>query len=109
MFFVFFSSEKISEPAADLAVAVAIASSVRDQPVRADAVLIGDTPDPVATVVAVQVAAGERDIGIADAQDGLSPVREGDNGVLKCGIHWSVEHDRALAIKLSIKCAICHR
>jgi DNA repair protein RadA/Sms len=33
---------KISEPAADLAVAVAIASSVRDQPVRADAVLIGE-------------------------------------------------------------------
>jgi DNA repair protein RadA/Sms len=33
---------KISEPAADLAVAVAIASSVRDHPVRADAVLIGE-------------------------------------------------------------------
>jgi DNA repair protein RadA/Sms len=33
---------KISEPAADLAVAAAIASSVRDQPVRADAVLIGE-------------------------------------------------------------------
>jgi DNA repair protein RadA/Sms len=33
---------KISEPAADLAVAFAIASSVRDQPVRADAVLIGE-------------------------------------------------------------------
>jgi DNA repair protein RadA/Sms len=33
---------KISEPAADLAVAVAIASSVKDQPVRADAVLIGE-------------------------------------------------------------------
>jgi len=33
---------KISEPAADLAVAVAIASSVRDIPVRADAVLIGE-------------------------------------------------------------------
>lgn len=33
---------KISEPAADLAVAVAIASSVRDRPVRADVVLIGE-------------------------------------------------------------------
>ena len=33
---------KISEPAADLAVAVAIASSIRDRPVRADAVLIGE-------------------------------------------------------------------
>ena len=33
---------KISEPAADLAVAAAIASSVKDQPVRADAVLIGE-------------------------------------------------------------------
>jgi DNA repair protein RadA/Sms len=33
---------KISEPAADLAVATAIASSVRDQPVRADAVLVGE-------------------------------------------------------------------
>jgi DNA repair protein RadA/Sms len=33
---------KISEPAVDLAVAFAIASSVRDQPVRADAVLIGE-------------------------------------------------------------------
>jgi DNA repair protein RadA/Sms len=33
---------KINEPAADLAVAVAIASSVRDQPVRADTVLIGE-------------------------------------------------------------------
>jgi len=33
---------KVSEPAADLAVATAIASSVRDQPVRADAVLIGE-------------------------------------------------------------------
>jgi len=33
---------KVSEPAADLAVAVAIASSVKDQPVRADAVLIGE-------------------------------------------------------------------
>ncbi len=33
---------KISEPAADLAVAVAIASSVQDRPVRADAVLIGE-------------------------------------------------------------------
>jgi DNA repair protein RadA/Sms len=33
---------KISEPAADLAVAVAIASSVKDRPVRADAVLIGE-------------------------------------------------------------------
>ncbi len=33
---------KINEPAADLAVAVAIASSVRDIPVRADTVLIGE-------------------------------------------------------------------
>jgi DNA repair protein RadA/Sms len=33
---------KISEPAADLAVAVAITSSVKDQPVRADAVVIGE-------------------------------------------------------------------
>ncbi len=33
---------KISEPAADLAVAAAIASSVKDQPVRADAVWIGE-------------------------------------------------------------------
>jgi DNA repair protein RadA/Sms len=33
---------RISEPAADLAVAAAIASSVKDQPVRADAVLIGE-------------------------------------------------------------------
>jgi DNA repair protein RadA/Sms len=34
---------RISEPAADLAMAVAIASSMRDLPVRADAVLIGET------------------------------------------------------------------
>ncbi|RME06020.1 MAG: DNA repair protein RadA [Anaerolineae bacterium] len=33
---------KIGEPAADLAIAAAIASSVRDVPVRADAVLIGE-------------------------------------------------------------------
>ncbi|MBE9525079.1 MAG: DNA repair protein RadA, partial [Chloroflexi bacterium] len=33
---------KISEPAADLAIATAIASSVRDIPVRADTVLIGE-------------------------------------------------------------------
>jgi len=33
---------RISEPAADLAVAAAIASSVKDQPVRADSVLIGE-------------------------------------------------------------------
>ena len=33
---------KISEPAADLAVAAAIASSMKDTPVRADAVLIGE-------------------------------------------------------------------
>ena len=33
---------RISEPAADLAVAAAIASSIKDQPVRADAVLIGE-------------------------------------------------------------------
>jgi DNA repair protein RadA/Sms len=33
---------KIDEPAADLAVAAALASSVRDQPVRADAALIGE-------------------------------------------------------------------
>ena len=33
---------KINEPAADLAVAAAIASSVRDQPVRADTVLISE-------------------------------------------------------------------
>jgi DNA repair protein RadA/Sms len=33
---------RVSEPAADLAVAVAIASSIRDQPVRADTVLIGE-------------------------------------------------------------------
>jgi DNA repair protein RadA/Sms len=33
---------RISEPAADLAAAAAIASSVRDRPVRADAVLIGE-------------------------------------------------------------------
>jgi DNA repair protein RadA/Sms len=33
---------RISEPAADLAVAAAIASSMRDAPVRADAVLIGE-------------------------------------------------------------------
>ncbi|MEN6408143.1 MAG: magnesium chelatase domain-containing protein, partial [Anaerolineaceae bacterium] len=32
----------INEPAADLAVAAAIASSMRDQPVRADTVLIGE-------------------------------------------------------------------
>lgn len=36
------SGLKISEPAADLAVATAIASSVRDTPVRADSVLIGE-------------------------------------------------------------------
>jgi DNA repair protein RadA/Sms len=33
---------RISEPAADLAVAAAIASSVKDQPLRADVVLIGE-------------------------------------------------------------------
>jgi DNA repair protein RadA/Sms len=33
---------KIDEPAADLAIAVAIASSMRDLPIRADAVLIGE-------------------------------------------------------------------
>ncbi|MDZ7843443.1 MAG: DNA repair protein RadA [Anaerolineales bacterium] len=33
---------KISEPAADLAVAVAVASSVQDQPVRADTILVGE-------------------------------------------------------------------
>jgi DNA repair protein RadA/Sms len=33
---------KISEPAADLAVAAAIASSIQDQPLRAEAVLIGE-------------------------------------------------------------------
>ncbi len=33
---------KINEPAADLAVAAAIASSMKDRPVRADAVLIGE-------------------------------------------------------------------
>jgi len=33
---------KVTEPAADLALAAAIASSVRDTPVRADAVLIGE-------------------------------------------------------------------
>jgi DNA repair protein RadA/Sms len=33
---------KVTEPAADLAAAAALASSVRDQPVRADTVLIGE-------------------------------------------------------------------
>ncbi|MFZ3070299.1 MAG: magnesium chelatase domain-containing protein, partial [Anaerolineaceae bacterium] len=33
---------RISEPAADLAVAAAITSSLKDQPVRADTVLIGE-------------------------------------------------------------------
>ena len=33
---------RVSEPAADLAIAAAIASSVRDQPLRAEAVLIGE-------------------------------------------------------------------
>jgi DNA repair protein RadA/Sms len=33
---------RISEPAADLAIAAAIASSMRDAPVRADSVLIGE-------------------------------------------------------------------
>jgi DNA repair protein RadA/Sms len=32
----------VTEPAADLATAAALASSVRDQPVRADTVLIGE-------------------------------------------------------------------
>ncbi len=36
------SGLKVNEPAADLAVAVSIASSVKDRPVRADAVLIGE-------------------------------------------------------------------
>ncbi|RPH75382.1 DNA repair protein RadA, partial [bacterium] len=36
------SGIKVSEPAADLAIAAAIASSVRDMPVRADTVLIGE-------------------------------------------------------------------
>jgi DNA repair protein RadA/Sms len=36
------SGIKVGEPAADLAIAVAIASSVRDLPVRADTVLIGE-------------------------------------------------------------------
>jgi len=33
---------RVDEPAADLAIAAAIASSVRDQPIRADAVMIGE-------------------------------------------------------------------
>ncbi|MEA4909097.1 MAG: magnesium chelatase domain-containing protein, partial [Anaerolineaceae bacterium] len=33
---------RISEPAADLAIAAAVTSSMRDLPVRADAVLIGE-------------------------------------------------------------------
>jgi len=33
---------KIDEPAADLAIAAAVASSMRDVPVRADTVLIGE-------------------------------------------------------------------
>ena len=36
------SGLKVDEPAADLAIAAAIASSMRDRPVRADAVLIGE-------------------------------------------------------------------
>ncbi len=36
------SGLRIDEPAADLAVATAITSSYRDQPVRADTVLIGE-------------------------------------------------------------------
>ena len=36
------SGLKIDEPAADIAIAAAIASSMRDKPVRADAVLIGE-------------------------------------------------------------------
>ncbi len=36
------SGLKIDEPAADLAIATAIASSMRDAPVRADAALIGE-------------------------------------------------------------------
>jgi DNA repair protein RadA/Sms len=36
------SGLKISEPAADLAVAVAITSSVKDLPVKADTILIGE-------------------------------------------------------------------
>jgi len=36
------SGLRIDEPAADLAVATAITSSFRDQPVRADTVLIGE-------------------------------------------------------------------
>jgi DNA repair protein RadA/Sms len=36
------SGIKVTEPAADLAIAAALASSVRDLPVRADAVLIGE-------------------------------------------------------------------
>lgn len=36
------SGLKIDEPAADLAIAAAIASSMRDKPIRADAVLIGE-------------------------------------------------------------------
>ncbi len=36
------SGLRISEPAVDLAVAVALASSVKDQPVRADTVMIGE-------------------------------------------------------------------
>lgn len=36
------SGLRVSEPASDLAVAVAIASSLKDQPVRADTVLIGE-------------------------------------------------------------------
>jgi DNA repair protein RadA/Sms len=36
------SGLRISEPAADLAVAVAIASSLKDEPVRADTVMIGE-------------------------------------------------------------------
>ena len=33
---------KIDEPAADLAIAAAIASSMRDKPIQADCVLIGE-------------------------------------------------------------------
>jgi len=36
------SGLRISEPAADLAVAAAITSSMKDQPVRADTVMIGE-------------------------------------------------------------------
>ncbi len=93
---------RIAEPAADLAVAMAITSSIRDQPIRADLVLIGELGLSGELRMVSQMQARLREAASLGFKEAIVPRRLGQKEPWPKGIAVQETRSLAEALKLAL-------